>query len=103
MGNKAEPFDEGESAGETCALCGRPFGRQKQRHHLIPRLKGGKETVDLHPICHRKIHSLFTEAELARHYSTIEALQAHPEIAKFINWVKNRPPDFHSKTIRKKR
>ena len=26
---------------EVCALCGRPFGRQRQRHHLIPRLKGG--------------------------------------------------------------
>ena len=39
-----------------------------------------------------------TEAELARDYASIEALRAHPRIAKFIRWVARRPPDFHSKS-----
>lgn len=54
--------------------------------------------MDVHPICHRKIHSVLTERELARSYSTPEALRAHPEIARFVNWVRKRPPDFHRRT-----
>ena len=39
-----------------------------------------------------------SEADLARHYNTIEALKAHPRLAKFITWVVRRPPDFRSRT-----
>jgi hypothetical protein len=34
---------------------------------------------------------LLTENQLARNYSTIEALRSHPEIAKFIEWIGNKP------------
>jgi hypothetical protein len=37
---------------------------------------------------------LFTETELARQYSTVEALLAHPEIELFVKWVKTKPDDF---------
>jgi hypothetical protein len=37
---------------------------------------------------------LFTETELARQYSTVEALLAHPEIQLFVKWVKRKPNDF---------
>ena len=92
-------------ADETsiCALCERPLGRRRERHHLIPRLKGGRETVLVHPICHRKIHARFSEAELARSYSTPEQLRADPEIAKFIKWLEGKPPDFHAPTKRARR
>ena len=83
---------------EKCALCARPLGRKTERHHLVPRLKGGRETVMLHPICHRKIHAVFTEAELARSFSTPELLQAHPAIADFIKWLHNKPADFYAPT-----
>ena len=52
-------------AGE-CWLCLRPLGRRVQRHHLIPKAKRGRETVPVHPICHRAIHRSFTNAQLAR-------------------------------------
>ncbi|WP_422025568.1 HNH endonuclease signature motif containing protein [Pyruvatibacter mobilis] len=83
---------------DVCALCGRPGGGRMEKHHLVPRLKGGRETVPLHPICHRKLHSLFTESELATAYNTIEALQAHPDVAAFISWVRKRPAGFHKRT-----
>ncbi|PWR02828.1 HNH endonuclease [Meridianimarinicoccus roseus] len=86
----------------SCPLCDRPIppGTKQSRHHLVPKLRGGKggPTVLLHQICHNEIHATLTEAELARDYSTVAALRAHPRLAKFIAWVARRPPDFHSRT-----
>ena len=64
---------------------------QRDAHHLIPKSRGGIDTVILHRLCHRQIHALLTENQLARNYSTIEALRAHPEIEKFIEWISNKP------------
>ena len=85
-------------AGETCWLCGRPLGRRVQRHHPIPKAKRGRETVPVHPICHRAIHANFTNAELARSGGAREALLASEAIAKFLAWVADKPPDFHAPT-----
>ncbi len=90
---------------KLCPLCGRPIpSHLESRHHLTPKLKGGKHgpIAVLHTICHGKIHSVFTEAELARHYDTIEKLLEHEEIRKFVAWVKRRPMDYRSSN-RKKR
>ena len=90
-----------------CPLCHRPIPAavKQSRHHLIPKLKGGKggPTVLLHHICHREIHASLSEAELARDFSSIDALRAHPRLAKFIAWVRKRPPEFHSKVPGKRR
>ncbi len=90
-----------------CPLCGRPIPPEvpQSLHHLVPRLKGGKggPTVLLHHICHKEIHATLTEAELARDYSTVEALCAHPRLAKFAAWVARRPVDFLSRTPGKRR
>lgn len=76
----------------VCPLCMRPIPMsQRDAHHLIPKSKGGIDTVILHRLCHRQIHALLTENQLARNYSTIEALKDHPEINKFIKWIRNKP------------
>ena len=80
-----------------CPLCARPLGRLRERHHIIPKSKGGRKTVELHPICHRKIHSVFTNTELER-MGTIEALIVAPEMQTFIRWLKGKTPDFHAPT-----
>lgn len=79
-----------------CPLCGRPLiaGPSVDEHHLVPRSQGGKEKFLVHKICHQKIHQVFTEKELARRFSSWEILQAHSEIAVFIEWVRKRPPEF---------
>lgn len=86
----------------ACGLCGRPLvaGPSVEEHHLVPRSQGGRETVPLHRVCHRKIHAELSEKELARGYATLEALRAHPDIAAFIAWVARKPPEFTAVTFR---
>ena len=85
-----------------CPLCLRPIpaGVKQSRHHLIPRLRGGKggETILVHQICHNEVHATLSETELAREYNTPEALRAHPVLAKFFTWVASRPASFHSRS-----
>lgn len=79
----------------VCPLCERPIPPDQQdAHHLVPRSQGGRDTVLLHRMCHRQLHALFTEAELARELHSIERLRAHPAMARFLRWVATRPPGF---------
>jgi 5-methylcytosine-specific restriction endonuclease McrA len=90
-----------------CPLCGRVLGTVNiDRHHLVPKTFKGKEQFAIHKICHRKIHSVFTERELLKSYHTWEALRASDEIRTFIDWVAGKPPEFYVRTAtseRKKR
>lgn len=89
----------------VCPLCGRHLAEPYNKHHLLPLSKGGKNTTTilLHKICHDKIHAVFTEIELKRHYNKIESLQQHEEMAKFIKWVQNKEPEFYDKSVRIKK
>ena len=66
----------------------------------MPKSKKGRETVPVHPICHKTIHVTFTNAQLARIGDDPETLRADPAIAKFVEWVASKPPDFHAPTRR---
>ena len=84
-----------------CPLCGRPIPpAQQDAHHLVPRSRGGTQTQLLHRICHRQLHALFSETELAREYASIPALLAHPEVARFVAWVRSKPPGLIERTRR---
>lgn len=85
----------------TCALCDRD--RPLTFHHLIPRALHRRKRiarlyskeqlqagVDLCRDCHDAVHRFATEAQLAEQYSTLERLRAHPEVAKFVAWVRSR-------------
>ena len=88
----------------VCELCGRG-DIEITRHHLIPRTRHANKKnqklferedvrtrmADLCRPCHGFIHKLLTEKELEREYNTLERLRAHPEIAKFLQWVSRRP------------
>lgn len=82
-----------------CPLCERKIPHSlRDAHHLIPKSKGGRQTEYLHRICHRQIHALFTETELARQFNSVDALLAHPDILLFVAWVKTNPDDFMERT-----
>jgi hypothetical protein len=78
----------------TCALCDRPLGMQVEWHHRVPKSEGGRETVPVHPICHRTIHANATNAQLAGPLADLDTLRALPAIARFVAWVKDKPADF---------
>lgn len=85
--------------GDTCGLCGRPLiaGPSVNEHHLVPRSHRGRDKVRMHRICHNKIHSVFSERELASFYHTWPRLLAHPEIAVFVDWVRKKPSEYFDK------
>jgi 5-methylcytosine-specific restriction endonuclease McrA len=87
-----------------CPICDRVIpDSQKDAHHLIPKSKGGKTTEYLHRICHKQIHALFTETELAQQYHHAQTLKEHPEMKKFIQWVASKPDAFYEKTRKSSR
>ena len=101
--DEMEAAHAAEEAPPICPLCERPIPSHARQslHHLVPKLKGGKHgpTVLVHQICHNEIHSVLTEAELARDYDTPAKLRAHPALARFIEWVSSKDPAFHSRTV----
>ena len=87
-----------------CPICDRELGSKEtiSQHHLIPKSKGGKDSVKIliHNICHQKIHTVFTENELRDHFNTVEKLKEHQEIQKFVKWVSKK--DIHYYQTNKK-
>ena len=89
----------------VCSFCGREVPLNK-RHHLIPRMKHNNRMKRLHtkeelmaqvdscPSCHKQVHAIFTEKELAETFNTVAKLLEHPEIRKFVDWIATKPADF---------
>jgi 5-methylcytosine-specific restriction endonuclease McrA len=76
-----------------CELCGRT-GVTLTVHHLVPKDEDGHHgpRAQLCSGCHRQIHRLFDNATLARELDTVEKLRAHPELAKFVRWIRRQHP-----------
>lgn len=77
-----------------CELCEREVPRLTE-HHLIPRAEGRRGEVlpvaQLCSACHRQLHALFSNAELARTLNTLEKIRANPAMARFLGWVRGQP------------
>lgn len=93
----------GPEEHSACWLCLRELGRRTEWHHPVPKSRGGRLTVPLHPICHRAIHANFTNVELARQGASAAPLRENPAVARFLAWIADKPPDFHARTAAKRR
>jgi hypothetical protein len=69
-----------------CPLCGRPNHRPSD-HHLVPLARGGDATATVCRDCHDAIHAMFSNKELEKRYSSVEALMAHEAFAKTIAFI----------------
>ncbi len=93
----SHPFSQGIHP-LICPLCSREIpDTEKDAHHLVPKSKGGRITLFLHRVCHKQIHALLTEAELAETYNSIDALLEEPRVANFVDWVKTKPINFYER------
>ncbi len=86
-----------------CWLCGRPTGKIVVWHHPVPKSRGGREVVPMHPICQQTLTANFTNSELQRYGMDVEGLLANPAIRKFVDWVANKDPDFTAPQAKKQR
>lgn len=96
---------EAEAAAEVtpCWLCCRPTGKSIVWHHPVPKSRGGREVVPMHPICQQTLIANFTNSELQRHAMDVEALLANPNVSKFVAWVAKKDPDFNASLPKKQR
>lgn len=87
----------------VCWLCGRPTGKTIVWHHPVPKSRGGRDTVPMHPICQQTLMANFTNSELQRHGMNVEGLLADPSVRKFVDWVANKDPEFTATITKKQR
>ena len=86
-----------------CWLCGRPTGKTIVWHLPVPKSRGGRDVVPMHPICQQTLIANFTNSELQRHGMDVESLLANPAVRKFVDWVANKDPEFTATTAKKQR
>lgn len=104
-----------EADPPECELCGRRVAGLT-RHHLIPRTRHGRRPgrsaedrraqreriARLCAPCHKQVHALLSEKELEREFDTVTKLAAHPELARFVRWIRTKPDGTHVATRRPK-
>lgn len=95
--------DETPTVAVECWLCGRAVGKTVIRHHPVPKSRGGRDVVPMHPICQQTLMANFTNSELQRHGTDVHGLLADPAVRKFVDWVANKDPDFTATTAKKHR
>ena len=92
------------ASSQYCELCGRSELELTQ-HHLIPRTRHknkrikrefSREEILTRKLsvcrpCHKQVHTVLSEKELALHYNTRNKLLHHPQIKKFVSWIADKP------------
>lgn len=69
-----------------------------QKHHLIPKSRGGTEKNRLCCHCHRQIHALYSEKELELYFNTLDLFLSSSRLRKWIKWIRKRRPESKLKT-----
>lgn len=99
-----------------CELCRRDE-MELTRHHLVPRMVDRQPRVQrrfagtdlrthlalLCRPCHKFLHAMLTEKQLAEGFSTLEQLRQHPEVRRFVHWLETKPPGLRVRTRKPRR
>ena len=73
----------------TCVFC--EMSAPTREHHVIPRTKGGKETVSACETCENYIHKTWTHNQLRDIYNSVEAILSDEGFQKFLTWRRKQP------------
>jgi hypothetical protein len=96
------PAGGGPPAAVACALCERTVPATLiTLHHLRPKEHGGKadDRLPFCKPCHKQIHALFSNKQLADEYHTIHRLREAPALATFLRWIRRQKPERNFRTI----
>ena len=76
----------------TCELCERE-DIDTTVHHLLPKEMGGTfgPTANLCIPCHKQIHALYTNEEIAARLTTLHKLKDDPQLSRFLKWLRKQP------------
>jgi len=99
----ADGGDEEAPPPPDCWLCGRQCGEEVVWHHPVPKSRGGRDTVPMHPICQQTVIAHFTNSQLERFGMDADGLLADPAIRKFVDWVVKKDPDFYAPVPKKRK
>ncbi|KMJ57871.1 hypothetical protein AB685_13600 [Bacillus sp. LL01] len=71
-------------------------------HHLTPKEMGGTflPTANLCIPCHKQIHAIYTNDELAIRLNTVLLLKDDPKVATFIKWIQKQPSTKIPQTVK---
>ncbi len=79
---REEEEDEAPAPAVPCWLCSRPLGKTVIQHHPVPKSRGGRDVVPMHPICQQALIANFTNSELQRHGMDVEGPACAPQRAQ---------------------
>ena len=96
---------------DSCELCQRPVSLLT-KHHLIPKTMHKHKRVKklfarsqcitdiawLCQPCHKHIHKVLSEKQMAFEFYQLKDLATQPDIANFVAWIKDKPAEFRPKT-----
>ena len=72
-----------------CVFCG--LTTFTRGHHIVPRAKGGEETVQTCITCEDFIHQTWSHNELRDIYNTVESILQNEKFQKFLKWRRKQP------------
>lgn len=106
--SKEEEEDERGGFGpRECSICDRRC--KLTRHHLIPRethtnhrfrdlpVKELSKTIDVCGMCHRSIHRMFTNMELAESFNSLDQLMSDERMQRYAKWASSQGDRQNSK------
>lgn len=75
----------------NCQICNEEMERSF-KHHVVPKCKGGKATIEVCYTCNGQVHMLFNEQELAA--MTLDELLSIDKMRKYIKWKQKHPGEY---------
>ena len=90
---------------KSCPACKRDNSFYPAEHHMIPKSRGGVETVRICADCHSAIHAAYSNKELEKRFYSLELILADKKLQKSFKFLSKQDPSqrFRSKSSRKKR
>jgi len=84
---------------ELCVFC-QIKGAPTNAHHIVPKCKGGKDTVPACKTCETFIHSRWSHNELRDTFNNVETILDNEDFQKFLKWRCKQPATAFFKSER---